>query len=224
VTYRNHLPEAKLDCVTGEHGARRPGSWEYYDRRAVDGTRTIGHALAYWKGLGVEATAADIEAEAAQVRRLLRSMPPSLFVEVGAGPGTFTADLPGWGIALDQSENALRVLRSGHADTPVVRGDALRLPVRDRAVARVFATHIYGLLTQEQRVPFLSEARRVAQEVVLLDAGRPRGVPAEHWQHRTLGGRESFKVFRRHFDTEGLAAEIDGRPVFSGRFYVIVSA
>jgi Methyltransferase domain len=210
--------------VTGKHGVERPGSWEYYDRRAVEGTRTIGHALAYWKGLGVEATAADIEGEAAEVRRLIRSMPSSPFVEVGAGPGTFTADLPGWGIALDQSEAALRVVRSSPADTPVVRGDALRLPVRDRAVARVFAAHIYGLLTEEDRGPFLSEARRIAEELVVVDAGRPPGVPAEHWQRRTLGGGETFRVFRRHFDAEVLAAEIDGRPLFSGRFYVMVSA
>jgi hypothetical protein len=57
--------------VTGEHGAERPGTWEYYDRRAVEGARTIGHALAYWKGLGVEATLSEIEAEAAEVRQPL---------------------------------------------------------------------------------------------------------------------------------------------------------
>jgi hypothetical protein len=96
--------------------------------------------------------------------------------------------------------------------------------VRDRAVARVFAAHIYGLLTKEERRPFLSEARRIAEELVVVDAGRPPGVPAEHWQHRTLGGGETFSVFRRHFDAEALAAEIDGRPLFSGRFYVMVTA
>ena len=141
-----------------------------------------------------------------------------------SGPGlAHYAYLPGWGIALDQSEVALRVLRSGHPDTPVVRGDTLRLPVRDRAVVRVFAAHIYGLLTEDQRGQFLSEARRVADEIVVVDAGRPLGVPSEHWQRRSLGG-ETFMVFRRHFDSEALAAEVDGRPLFSGRFYVVVSA
>ena len=223
-TLSDLLASVKLVGVTGEHGAERPGSWEYYDRRAAEGTRSIGHALAYWKGLGVQATVADIEAEAAEVRRLIRSMQPSTFVEVGAGPGTFTADLPGSGVALDQSDAALRVLRSGLAHMPVVRGNALRLPIRNRAVARVFAAHIYGLLTDEERRPFLSEARRIAEELVVLDAGRPPGVPAEHRQHRTLGGGEIFRVFRRHFDAAALAAEIDGRPLFSGRFYVVVTA
>jgi Methyltransferase domain len=218
------LARADWPVMAGDHDDERPLSWEYYDRRAQEGTRTIGHALAYWTGLGAEATAADIEAEAVEIRRLLGSMAPSPFAEVGAGPGTFTAYLPGWGIALDQSEAALRVLRSGPAETPVVRGDALRLPLRDRAVTRVFAAHIYGLLTQEQRRPFLSEARRIGTELVVIDARRPPSVPAEHWQRRTLGGRETFSVFRRHFKSEALAAEIDGRSLFSGRFYVVVSA
>ncbi len=95
--------------------------------------------------------------------------------------------------------------------------------MRDRAVVRVFAAHIYGLLTEDQRGQFLSEARRVADEIVVVDAGRPLGVPSEHWQRRSLGG-ETFMVFRRHFDSEALAAEVDGRPLFSGRFYVVVSA
>jgi hypothetical protein len=210
--------------MTGEHVGEGSPSWEYYDRRAAEGTRTIGHALAYWTGLGVKATATEIEEEAAQIRRLISSVPPSPFLEVGAGPGTFTADLPGWGCALDQSEAALRVLRLGLPKIPVIRGDALRLPLRDRAVARLFATHIYGLLTKKEGGPFLSEARRIADELVVVDAGRPTGVPAQHWQRRTLGGGETFRVFRRHFDAERLAAELDGRPLFSGRFYVVVSA
>jgi SAM-dependent methyltransferase len=201
----------------------QPSSWEYYDRRAAEGTRTIGHALAYWTGLGVQATAADIEAEALEVQRLLRSMKPACFVEIGAGPGTFTADLPGWGIALDQSEAALRVLRSGPAETPVVRADALRLPLRDRAVVRAFAAHIYGLLIEQERLSFLSEARRVADRLVVVDAGRPVGVAAEQWQQRTLSGGERFSIYRRHFDAEQLARELDGRPLFSGRFYVLVT-
>jgi SAM-dependent methyltransferase len=158
--------------VKSNPGVDRPRSWEYYDRRAAEGKRTIGHALQYWTGLGVAISPADVEQEAIQVRALIRSLPPTPFVDVGAGPGTFTPDLPGWGIALDQSEAALRVLRSGHADCAVARGDALRLPLRDRAVDRVFAAHIYGLLTEKERLTFLSEARRVAEELVVVDAGR----------------------------------------------------
>jgi hypothetical protein len=87
----------------------------------------------------------------------------------------------------------------------------------------VFAAHIYGLLAEKERLAFLSEARRISGELVVVDAGRPPGVPAEHRQYRTFGS-ETFQIFRRHFDADMLAAEIDGRPVFSGRFYVVVSA
>jgi ubiquinone/menaquinone biosynthesis C-methylase UbiE len=201
----------------------RPGIWEYYDRRAGEGPRTFDHALAYWTGLGVDTTAEEIQQEAQKIRRLLRSMMPASFVEVGAGPGTFTTDLPGWGVALDQSETALRVLRSGAAHVGVVRGDAFELPFANRAVDRVFAAHIYGLLELDDRCALLGETRRIARQLVIIDAGRPQGVPAEHFQSRTLGNGDTFTVFRRHFEGEELAAEIDGQALFVGRFYILAS-
>ena len=60
------------------------------------------------------------------------------------------------------------------------------------------------------REPFLAEAHRVASEVVILDAGRPLGVSAEEWQERTLPGGGRYRVFRRHFDADALAAEVGG--------------
>jgi hypothetical protein len=89
---------------------------------------------------------------------------------------------------------------------------------------RVFATHIYGLLRKPERGWFLAEAHRVADELIVLDAGRPVGVPAEQTQRRTLSGGGRFEIYRRHFDAEELAQELGGRPVFSGRFYVLVIA
>jgi ubiquinone/menaquinone biosynthesis C-methylase UbiE len=202
----------------------RGRSWEYYDRRAQDGQRTVRNAAEYWAGLGVEATEAEIEAEGLELRGQLRSLTPSTFVEVGAGPGTFTSDLPGPGIALDQSDAALRVLLANAPNIPAVRADACQLPLRDRAVARVIATHIYGLLRIADRRSFLAEAHRVADELIVLDAGRPIGVSAEQIQHRTLSGGRSFEIYRRHFDAEELAEEVRGQPVFAGRFYVLVIA
>jgi len=202
----------------------RRRSWEYYDRRAQEGQRTVRHAAEYWTGLGVETTEAEIEAEGLELRRLLRSMTPAVFAEVGAGPGTFTSDLPGQGLALDQSDAALRVLLTGAPTIPAVRADASRLPFSDRALERVFATHIYGLLRKQEREMFIAEAHRVADELVVLDAGRPTGVPAEQIQRRTLSGSGPFEIFRRHFDADELAQELGGQPVFAGRFYVLVIA
>jgi hypothetical protein len=89
---------------------------------------------------------------------------------------------------------------------------------------RVIATHIYGLLREPERASFFAEAHRVANELIVLDAGRPIGVPAEQIQRRTLSGGGRFEIYRRHFDAEELAQEIGGRPVFAGRFYVLVIA
>jgi hypothetical protein len=55
----------------------RPAIWEYYDRRAEEGSRTFDHALAYWTGLGVDTTVEEIQQEARKIRRLLRSMMPA---------------------------------------------------------------------------------------------------------------------------------------------------
>ena len=199
-------------------------SWEYYDRRAQEGQRTVRHAAEYWTGLGVEITEADIEAEGLELRALLRSLAPATFAEIGAGPGTFTSDLPGSGLALDQSDAALRVLLAGSPTVPAVRADACQLPFRDRALARVIATHIYGLLRKAERRSFIAEAHRVADKLIVLDAGRPTGVPPEQTQRRTLQGGASFEIYRRHFDAEELAQELGGKPVFAGRFYVLVVA
>jgi hypothetical protein len=71
---------------------------------------------------------------------------------------------------------------------------------------------------------FLAEAHRVADQLVVLDAGRPIGVLAEQTQRRTLSGGGRFEIYRRHFDAEELALELRGQPVFAGRFYVLVIA
>ena len=208
----------------GQAQVDRQRSWEYYDRRALEGRRTVRQAAEYWTGLGVKTTEAEIEAEGLELRGLLRSLTPATFAEVGAGPGTFTSDLPGRGLALDQSDAALRVLLAGSPTIPAVRADACRLPFPDRALDRVIATHIYGLLRKPERLSFLAEAHRIADELIVLDAGRPMGVAAEQTQRRTLSGGERFEIYRRHFDAEELAQELTGQPVFAGRFYVLVIA
>jgi len=198
--------------------------WDYYDRRAEEGQRTVRQATTYWTGLGVETTEAEIEEEGLEVRGLLRSLTPATFAELGAGPGTFTSDLRGWGLALDQSDAALRVLLAGSPEMPAIRADACRLPFPDQAFERVVATHVYGLLPEPERRSFLAEAHRVADELIVLDAGRPIGVASEQIQVRTLAGGERFEIFRRHFDAEELAHELGGTPIFAGRFYVLVLA
>jgi ubiquinone/menaquinone biosynthesis C-methylase UbiE len=199
----------------------RRSLWDYYDRRVTGRLPGLVNAYDYWTGRGVHVQIEDIASEATQVEGELRELRPESFVDVGAGPGTFTGSLQGTGIALDQSRRALAALRGMAPNVPVVQADALRLPLPDRAVTRFFSAHLYGLLLPSERQDLLAEAHRVAAEVVIVDAGHPMGVRSEEWQERTLPDGGCFKVFRRHFGPEVLAAELGG-DVLLGQFYVLV--
>lgn len=197
-------------------------TWEYYDKRSLQRPPGVGNAVTYWQGLGVPCSAEDVGLEADEVVACLRSLPPTTFLDVGCGPGTFTGTLPGWGVALDQSFNALARVVVDHPRTPPVRGDAMALPFCPRSFGRALVSHLYGLLQPREARALLGEVRRIAGEVVILDAGRPAGVAAEEWQQRTLPDGSEHQVFRRHFRADELAAEVGGRVVFAGSFYVIV--
>lgn len=212
------------DAPSGAPAGHRRSLWDYYDRRVTGRVPGFENAHAYWTGLGVDVEITDIAAEASKVAQGLSDLAPGTFVDVGAGPGTFTGLVPGTGVALDQSRRALDVLRDHLSRVPAVQADALRLPIGDKAVTRFFSSHLYGLLLPGERHVFLAEARRVASEVVIVDAGRPKGVQAEEWQERTVADGGRFSVFRRHFDPEVLAAEVAGDVLFGGRFYVLVRA
>ena len=197
-------------------------TWEYYDKRSLQRPPGVDNAVVYWQGLGVPCTTEDVAAEADEVLARLRSLPPATFLDVGCGPGTFTGTLAGRGVALDQSANALARVVADHPHVPPVRGDAMALPFGGLSFDRALVSHLYGLLQPHEAQSLLSEARRIAGEVVILDAGRPPGVAAEEWQQRTLPDGSEHRVFRRHFRADELAAEVGGRDVFAGSFYVIV--
>jgi SAM-dependent methyltransferase len=207
----------------GASGDRRHSLWEYYDRRVTERLPGIANAHAYWTALGVQVSIEDVGADADQLERRLRELPPARFVDVGAGPGSFTGFLPGSGLAVDQSQRALKALQAWVPQVPVVRADALHLPLANGSVDRFFAAHLYGLLLPEERRDLLAEARRVAREVLILDAGRPEGVQVAEWQERNLHDGTQYQVFRRHFDAETLAAEVGGDVLFDGTFYVLVA-
>src|ERR1700733_13422661 len=87
---RHHLPGpqpsafgTRLICEAGRRvGPEAPAIWDYYDRRAAQGVRGVSHAVEYWNGLGVEVSAADVKAEAAELALHLRALTPASFVEV----------------------------------------------------------------------------------------------------------------------------------------------
>jgi Methyltransferase domain len=216
-----HSEGSKTASVSSQSD-HRASLWTYYDRRAADYDGGVSGAVRYFRGLGVEVTPEAIREERREITRQLARLPPATFVDVGAGPGVFTAQLPGSGFALDQSGRALRRLRAEVAGVPVIQADVTALPLAAKAVTRVFAGHLYGHLEPDERATFVAEVRRVADEVVILDSGLPPGAHAEEWQRRSLPDGTTHTVYKRHFDIETLSAEVDGDPLFGGRYFVLV--
>jgi hypothetical protein len=197
--------------------------WAYYDRRVAYRKPGPQNVLNYFRGLGVNADLAAINAELDQVCLCLGELPSEDFVDLGAGPsGEFTGRLAGHGLTLDQSLGALQRLRRVLPAVALVRADATRIPLRDKGVGRVFMAHLYGLLLPDERAALLSEACRVGREIVILDSGRPTGVRAEEWQTRTLPDGSEYSIFRRHFDINALIDEVGGEALFSGQYFVMI--
>jgi SAM-dependent methyltransferase len=92
-----------------------------------------------------------------RVARLLGELGAGTVLDVGCAYGALRAALPApgpWLVGLDASETLLR-----DHPPPVVRADARRLPVRDRAVDAVTALDVLYHLPDP--MPALREARRV---------------------------------------------------------------
>jgi ubiquinone/menaquinone biosynthesis C-methylase UbiE len=92
-------------------------------------------------------------------------------------------------------------------------GDALALPFADGAFDRVFTGHFYGHLVPDERERFLSEARRVAGELVVVDSAPRPDKPREGWQERTLDDGSRHRVFKRFVTAGDLLAELGGGEV-----------
>ena len=110
-------------------------------------------------------------------------------------------------------------------DAGFVQSDALRLPFADGTFDRVFTSHFYGHLEETERVRFLGEARRVAPELVVVDAALRDDVQPVEWQERILNDGSRWQVYKRFFTPDELAAELGGgETLFAGRWFVAVRA
>ena len=152
-------------------------------------------------------------------------LPPARVLEVACGTGFFTQHLGSEVTGLDQSEAMLKVARGRVPWAKFVRGDAFRMPFADRFFERVFASFFYGLLPLEDRGRFLDEARRVGDELVLLEPTLEwvPSVRAEGWEERRLSDGSQYQIYRRYFTAETFTEELDGRILFAGRWMVMAT-
>jgi ubiquinone/menaquinone biosynthesis C-methylase UbiE len=192
----------------------------YYERRAREYDD-------WWLGTGLHAErerpgwSEEVEA----LTRSLAALPPLRTLDVACGTGFLTRYLPGEVVGLDQSESMLEIARARVPSARFVRGDALALPSAPSAFGRVFTGHFYGHLEDEDRLAFVAEARRVADELVVVDSALRAGVESVELQERVLKDGSRWQVYKRYFTPEGLAEELGGaRIVHAGRWFVAVRA
>lgn len=192
----------------------------YYDTRAPEYDE-------WYLGLGrfAEIERPGWEEELAALTEAIGALPPARTLDVACGTAFLTRHLRGELTAVDQSGRMLEIARERLPDATLVRGDALELRFEDRSFERLFTAHFYGHLQAHDRAQFLAEARRVAGELIVLDAAvRPDHEP-EEWQERVLNDGSRYTVYKRFFDPAQLAGELGGGDVLhAGRWFVMVSS
>jgi ubiquinone/menaquinone biosynthesis C-methylase UbiE len=192
----------------------------YYDRRAAEyddwylGT-----------GLFAQRIRPGWAEEVAQLRAVIAAIRFGSSLDVACGTGFLTECLQGRVTGLDQSVSMLAIARARIPSAAFVQGDALHLPFRSNQFECLIAAHFYGHLDVMARQMFLTQARRVSQSILIIDAAARDDVPSEEHQERVLNDGSRHVVYKRYFTPERLIAEIRaGRALHAGRWFVAVLA
>jgi ubiquinone/menaquinone biosynthesis C-methylase UbiE len=190
----------------------------YYERRAPEYDD-------WWLGTGLHAGRhrPGWHGAVAALTRTLAALPPAETLDVACGTGFLTQHLPGTVVGLDQSESMLAIARERLPQATFVRGDAGELPFPDGSFERLFTSFFYGHLEEDDRLAFLREARRVAEELVIVDSAQNEGHEPVEWQERILKDGSTWQVYKRFFTARELAEELGGgRPLHESRWFVAV--
>jgi ubiquinone/menaquinone biosynthesis C-methylase UbiE len=190
----------------------------YYDRRAPEYDE-------WYRGVGqyAERDRPGWHDEVDALTRALAALPPARTLDVACGTGFLTRHLPGELVGLDQSASMLEEARRQVPNAKFVQGDALELPFEEGSFGRVFTGHFYGHLEAADRQRFLTSARRLAPELVVVDSALREDVQSEEQQGRILNDGSRWEVYKRYFEPEALADELGGgETLFAGRWFVAV--
>ena len=193
---------------------------EYYDKRAPEyDDWYLG------RGLFEPRDRAGWDAELDQLFEVIAALGSGRTLDVACGTGFLTRHLRGDVVGLDQSKGMLNEAHKQAPSVTYVQGDGLALPFVDHSFDRVFTGHFYGHLEPAERARFLAEARRVAPQLVVVDASRKHSELDEHMSPRVLNDGTTWEVFKRYFTGAGLAEELGGGDVlFEGAYFVVVRA
>lgn len=195
--------------------ARDPATADYYDRRAAE--------YDDWYLSAGRFTSRDRPGWSAEVDRLVelaRGLPAARTLDVACGSGFLTRHLRGLVVGLDQSRAMVALAQSRLPDGLAMVGDALNLPFADSSFDRVLTGHFYGHLPPDEREAFLAEARRVAGELVVVDAALRDDLEPEQWEERVLNDESRHRVYKRYLRAQQLADEISGQVLQDGAWFV----
>lgn len=155
----------------------------------------------------------------------IADLPPTRTLDVACGTGFMTRHLRGDVVGLDQSQSMLEVAREQVPNATFVHGDALeQIPFDDGAFDRLFTSYFYCHLEEAERRRFLSEARRVARELVVVASILDEGEEPERWEERQLSDGSRWQVYKRVFVPAHLAEELGGRVLHTNGYFVMVAA
>jgi SAM-dependent methyltransferase len=195
--------------------ARDPATASYYDQRAAEYDE-------WYQGLGhfAERDRPGWSAEVDALVQLVRALPAARTLDVACGSGFLTRHLRGVVVGLDQSPSMVALAQSRLPEGVAIVGDALDLPFADDAFDRVLTGHFYGHLPPEERATFLAQARRVADELLVIDSALHPGVEPEQRQERVLNNGSRHRIYKRYLTGGQLADEIGGRVLLTGAWFV----
>jgi ubiquinone/menaquinone biosynthesis C-methylase UbiE len=155
----------------------------------------------------------------------IASLPAAKTLDVACGTGFLTRHLHGDITGLDQSPQMLDEARRKVSGARFVEGDAFDLPFGDGEFDRLFTSFFYGHLEGDDRARFVDECRRVAPELVFVDASRERAEVDDEQQQRVLNDGSTWSVYKRYFQPHELLDELGGGDVLhAGHSFVMVRA
>ncbi len=192
----------------------------YYDARAPEYDD-------WFHGIGryADRDRPEWDQDLAAVIATIAGLPPARTLDVACGTAFLSRHLRGELTFLDQSERMLEIAGERVPHAELVHSDAIPLPFADRAFERLFTGHFYGHLEEPERAAFLAEARRVADEIVVVDSSLAHSPVEVEWQQRVLNDGSEWEVYKRFFSGPGLAEELGGGEVLhDGRWFVVVRA
>jgi SAM-dependent methyltransferase len=189
---------------------------DYYDARAPEYDETT-----YELARRCPSSAAEL----AQLEAFVGALPPSRVLDVGCGTGWLTHALRGRVVALDASAAMLRRARARLEDCVCVLATVPPFPFLERSFDFVFASNFYSHLPDPSlRRLFVSEAFRVAGELVVVEQSWNADWPREWWEKRLLQDGTSYRVYKRYLTGLELAEELGGEVAFKTPSWIGVAA